>query len=207
MPRIANVLHHFRGAKRSFEYPSRSPLVNSAQYAAVLWVPRANYGKCRLQEIRDRRAFPHELGIDANSEVLAQLLPAGFFQCGHDDGLGGSRQNSAAQHNQMKPILLLQNLADLPAHRFDMAKVKLSISQTRRSHAEKGNVAVQDRIFRVRSSMQSVRGIARGTHSPPARLDRGTAARLHRFDLRRAKVNPNDLMALACEAGRRDRAH
>src|ERR1700676_5394863 len=170
-------------------------------------VSGANHGEGGLQKIGDRGPFPHKLGIDADAEVLPQFLAAGFLQRGHDNSLRGSGQDGAAQYNQVKSILFLKNLADFPAPRFDMAKVKLSIPQTRRSHAKKGNVAVQDRIFGVRSRMQTARSMTLRNQLCHARLDHGTAARFHCFDLRRTKVDANNVMALAREAGRCDRSH
>ena len=54
--------------------------------------------------------------------------------------------------------------------------------------------------------MQAIRSVALGDEISHARLDHWTAARLHGFDLPRAKVNADYVMPLVRQAGRRDRA-
>ena len=55
--------------------------------------------------------------------------------------------------------------------------------------------------------MQATRGVALGDERSHARLDDGTATRLHGFHLGWAEVDADYVMSLVGEAGCGDRAH
>ena len=55
--------------------------------------------------------------------------------------------------------------------------------------------------------MQAARGVALGDERSHARLDDGTATRLHGFDFGWAEVDADYVMSLVGEAGCGDRAH
>ena len=164
-------------------------------------VGRADDGHRRLQKIRHCRSLAHELGIDTDTEVRADVLGTGFFQRWCHDGFRCARQHCAAQHHQMKRILFLQDFADLPASRLDMSEFKFSIAQAGCSDTKKRNVAIQDRRVRTTGGMQPVSLVRLGDNLAHPWFHNGAISRIHGLDLGPAQVNANDIVAPVGQTG------
>lgn len=107
----------------------------------------------------------------------------------------------------MESVFLLQDLSDVPANWLDVAEIELSIAQTGRAHAKKRNITIQDSMFGVRSGVQPSLGMAPGAELSDLRLNHGTSASLHGFDLGWTEVDSDDVVPFGGKAGRRDRPH
>jgi hypothetical protein len=92
------------------------------------------------------------------------------------------------------------------ANRLDMSEIELPIAQTGRAHTEKRNITIEDGMFRVRSGVQSPRGMALGAKLSHLWLDHGASASLHGFDLGGTEVDSDDVMPFVSQAGCRDSA-
>src|SRR5258707_11291 len=77
---VGEILDHFGDRDGRLVERARSVLVKLAQRREVLGVAGAENGIGRVQEVGDRAAFAHELGVIANGEVLAAFLAALFFK-------------------------------------------------------------------------------------------------------------------------------
>ena len=157
-------------------------------------IGRADDGHRGLEEIGNRSAFPHELRIHADPEILSHFLAAGLLQCGYHDRFGRARQHRAAQHDQVKRILFLQNFANVPANRFDVAQVEFAVAETGRAHAKKRDIRVEHGGFRIRSRVQTAGFVGLGDQVPDPRLDDRAAPRVHGLDLGGTQIHPDEVV-------------
>src|SRR5712671_959307 len=135
VPGVTDIFHHFGGTEGSFKNASRSPRIQFAQPCRVLSVPGADDGHRRLEKIGDSCAFPHELWIYTYAEIFPQAFPAGLLQRRNHDAFSRARQNRTAQHDKVKRVLALQDLANVATNRLNVAEVKLAAAKARRPDA------------------------------------------------------------------------
>src|SRR5882724_597443 len=97
-----------------------------------------------LVEVGDSAAFAHKFRVVADCKVFACAESAGVLERWDDQRFRGSRQNCAAQDDDVVRFFLLQGGADFTDYALDVSEVEFSAALAGCAYTDEGNVGLAD---------------------------------------------------------------
>ena len=124
-----------------------------------------------MADVLDGAPFAQKLRVHRHAETGSVSLAGGPLERGNHGVVRRSRQDRAANHDDVIRLLVSERLAELLAHAREVRQVEAAVAAARRAHRDERDIARLDRLDRARGRAQPSSGRPRGDELVQARLD------------------------------------
>ena len=203
---IIDVFHHLRHLDVGSNELSGDIPIKLSHLLDCRLIVSADQCEGRIQIIMHRCPFPQELRIGHYRKSFITLL-AGDLLNDFAYPLIRPGKYRAADRHDMKLILVLNRRADLLRHSVDIIQVQMSLFAAGRSHRNKGNLRILNRIIHICGCLERAFLMSLAHQFLNILLYDRRASAVNKLHLMLRYIHADHMMSQFCAAGRTHTAY